>query len=673
MSSKTLRPRWFISRDNGVMVPLVAVDELPEGIRLQGAPRKLTLAEVRGMEFLGEFPPTNTTYSVESYSVHSALPGAAEAPQTKSRFLAPDAMVRKPYSTSTPNNTPVLGTSSPYQLSAPTMEASIANPILAKQQQPSLSVMDAIAGSDPATAARIGYTPRRPLPPSGAEPEQEKKVYCTYWIRTGECDYTQQGCLYKHEMPDLETLKNIGFISEPKWWKEKYAIKLGATSSSTTSRGLTWMQRRMNALHLDDDADGGSDAGSAPRKEEAELRRAKVSLSQPPSRALAAPPESSPRIPSTYSATAIKQGSLAKSSPRQLGDIPVLLPFSSSSSSESSKSDITLASQPSLHAITSQLAIKNQHCEPRISAHSDTLGSPQNSLPGESDLISLQPEKSKEQLPAHPAHYGSIPQEAITFQRFLQDRGWRQRNNSSGNIFAECYTTLQPDLTSPSKPSIPNPAQKYNKYFPQGLVTSQPASLSQKHLVAQASAQKALTPPTTNSSATAFPAQSPTKTSPEDAWGKAQQAKFHETIGDQRHPKQRFSSGLMASVHATSNTIPPSCELPINSSNLNISNNSVHLCSAQVNSTRHQKTHPPNKDGSAAVASIPNSQAVSAIRLEKGIGSKPSAVVGREKAAHGKTIKPQSGVTRFSKRRLQSVATSGAGPVPPLPSDGALS
>lgn len=51
--------------------------------------------------------------------------------------------------------------------------------------------MDAIAGSDPVTAARIGYVPRRPLPPSGAEPEQEKKVYCTYWIRTGECDYTQ--------------------------------------------------------------------------------------------------------------------------------------------------------------------------------------------------------------------------------------------------------------------------------------------------------------------------------------------------------------------------------------------------------------------------------------------------------------------------------------------------
>ena len=31
--------------------------------------------------------------------------------------------------------------------------------------------MDAIAGSDPVTAARIGYVPRRPLPPSGTRKE----------------------------------------------------------------------------------------------------------------------------------------------------------------------------------------------------------------------------------------------------------------------------------------------------------------------------------------------------------------------------------------------------------------------------------------------------------------------------------------------------------------------
>lgn len=52
-------------------------------------------------------------------------------------------------------------------------------------------------------------------------PRKEGKVYCTYWIARGECHYTQQGCRFKHEMPDLETLREImGRNSYPKWWLE---------------------------------------------------------------------------------------------------------------------------------------------------------------------------------------------------------------------------------------------------------------------------------------------------------------------------------------------------------------------------------------------------------------------------------------------------------------------
>ena len=220
--------------------------------------------------------------------------------------------------------------------------------------------MDAIADSDPVTAARIGYVPRRPLPPSGVEPEQEKKVYCTYWIRTGECDYTQQGCLYKHEMPDLETLKKIGFISEPRWWKEKYAVKLGVAPSSTIICGPTWMQRRMNAIHSDDDADGESDAGSGPSKEEG----------------IPASPEVSTPIPSAGPAPAVKQKPFVNWDSRKLGDIPVLHTFSSPSSSESSKSDITLTSLLSPHVAASQMTIENQRLMASAHALSGTTLQP---------------------------------------------------------------------------------------------------------------------------------------------------------------------------------------------------------------------------------------------------------------------------------------------------------
>ena len=54
-----------------------------------------------------------------------------------------------------------------------------------------------------------------------------KKVYCTHWIRWGECDYTQQGCLYKHEMPDEPTLNSIGIRTTPKWYRDANAPKNG--------------------------------------------------------------------------------------------------------------------------------------------------------------------------------------------------------------------------------------------------------------------------------------------------------------------------------------------------------------------------------------------------------------------------------------------------------------
>ncbi|CAD6567228.1 MAG: hypothetical protein ASARMPRED_000553 [Alectoria sarmentosa] len=80
-------------------------------------------------------------------------------------------------------------------------------------------------------AAKIVETPG-PLP---------KKVYCMYWLRKGECDYMQEGCRYKHEMPiDEETRLNIG-IREIPWWftvSPEYESFLQQVPKSATG-GLT--------------------------------------------------------------------------------------------------------------------------------------------------------------------------------------------------------------------------------------------------------------------------------------------------------------------------------------------------------------------------------------------------------------------------------------------------
>jgi hypothetical protein len=64
--------------------------------------------------------------------------------------------------------------------------------------------------------------------------EPSGKVYCTYWIRHGECDYIQQGCLYKHEMPDEATCAIIGFRVVPQWWADK--LKADADAADAQAR-----------------------------------------------------------------------------------------------------------------------------------------------------------------------------------------------------------------------------------------------------------------------------------------------------------------------------------------------------------------------------------------------------------------------------------------------------
>ena len=39
-------------------------------------------------------------------------------------------------------------------------------------------------------------------------------------MRTGECDFTQQGCMFLHKMPDLDTLEALGFRAYPRWFRE---------------------------------------------------------------------------------------------------------------------------------------------------------------------------------------------------------------------------------------------------------------------------------------------------------------------------------------------------------------------------------------------------------------------------------------------------------------------
>ena len=94
-------------------------------------------------------------------------------------------------------------------------------------------------------------------------PESNDKVYCTHWIRHGECDYIQQGCRYKHEMPNRATLQSIGFRTVPRWWQEKVAVQLGQSAKPIVGDGKKpseWM--KLDSGDEDSESNSESDSGS---------------------------------------------------------------------------------------------------------------------------------------------------------------------------------------------------------------------------------------------------------------------------------------------------------------------------------------------------------------------------------------------------------------------------
>lgn len=60
---------------------------------------------------------------------------------------------------------------------------------------------------------------------AAAAPGRRDKIYCDKWIHDGTCAFTQQGCKFKHEMPnDKETQEKLGlFHGYPAWWKKLLA------------------------------------------------------------------------------------------------------------------------------------------------------------------------------------------------------------------------------------------------------------------------------------------------------------------------------------------------------------------------------------------------------------------------------------------------------------------
>lgn len=229
------RLAYFISRTNGTLVPLVPADELPSNIRIKGLPRTLNSDQTFGLQHVSTLPYTGLTFGLEYDAIK---PQQTSSQSHDFAYTGIDRESDETLSYPPWPCTPHLsaGYNMPKEASGSHRSASrheVAEDWRARPATSPQAVIDAIVGtkSGAETAAQIGYRPSRSIAPSSVTvaTSAEKKEYCSYWLRTGECDYVQQGCRYKHEMPDRSTLQKLGFRNIPRWWLEKDSmIKLAS-------------------------------------------------------------------------------------------------------------------------------------------------------------------------------------------------------------------------------------------------------------------------------------------------------------------------------------------------------------------------------------------------------------------------------------------------------------
>lgn len=253
------RPQHFLTRGDGSITPLIAVDELPDSMRIVGVPAVISQAATLNMMNLGVQARSQTKYIVEmpeDSGSGNTCNLSQRSTTTGGNFQSPDKRFGPLKTIQREEGKTVaavheveewrLGVNSidetqVYIATCP-MEKS-GDFTSTRPLTHSKATIDAVvAAHAKSEAIHSPRTPKALTPGVFGE-----KKYCTHWIRWGECDYMQQGCKYRHEMPDEETLLAIGIRSMPKWYKDANAPKNGWVEQASPSDG-GWREPSSRAI-----------------------------------------------------------------------------------------------------------------------------------------------------------------------------------------------------------------------------------------------------------------------------------------------------------------------------------------------------------------------------------------------------------------------------------------
>ncbi|OXV11686.1 hypothetical protein Egran_00555 [Elaphomyces granulatus] len=186
--SFSVRSLFYCIRPDGTAAPFIAVDELPPQLYIRGVPRRLPAAETEGMICLGQLGFPRQSYIVESLPASMSSPPLIDRESQLPRNVTEETL---------PQHQGLTG------------------PSIASGSRHLMNPQRSAAAGRQFNTSRQDAT-RRP---------RRKKMFCSFWLRHGECDYEQQGCRFKHEMPtDLKTLEVLGLRDIPLWYREKHKL-----------------------------------------------------------------------------------------------------------------------------------------------------------------------------------------------------------------------------------------------------------------------------------------------------------------------------------------------------------------------------------------------------------------------------------------------------------------
>ncbi|KAL8928570.1 MAG: hypothetical protein Q9208_001804 [Pyrenodesmia sp. 3 TL-2023] len=246
------RPQYFISRPDHTITPLIAVDELPDYIRIDGVSPVMSQADTHAMTSMGVKERSTGRYDVHLVKITSSSSSSSEEPVKQASWsgIEPSSsgsdcdakppipaqktehidqatadsgsveVIQRPDLINVEEKTADVTKEAHEQVDdakSSHVEKWRQNVDIDQTQAKIDALLAASSHNNDKTKEKVdNEDPRAARQKLGLTPG--KKVYCSHWIRTGECDFIQQGCIYKHEMPDDDSLHAIGIRAVPAWY-----------------------------------------------------------------------------------------------------------------------------------------------------------------------------------------------------------------------------------------------------------------------------------------------------------------------------------------------------------------------------------------------------------------------------------------------------------------------